>query len=79
MNVQDASNPGIGGIVTTVTACSSQCSNYAWSFYVQNSIESWSRSSGDFRLEQRWCKTESGPILKGLSSFSLIATLEFAD
>lgn len=34
-NVQDASNPGYEGVVTTLATCSSQCSSFAWSFYVQ--------------------------------------------
>ncbi len=35
MGVQDASDPGYEGIVKTLAACSSQSSNFAWSFYVQ--------------------------------------------
>lgn len=35
MGVEDASDPGYDGIVKTLAACSSQSSNFAWSFYVQ--------------------------------------------
>jgi len=75
MGVQDSLDPGFEGIVTTLAACSSQSSQFAWSFYVQQ-VEAKLRSCiPDYRFHVDYVGLSDSLLLGAMDYLYLVQSL----
>ena len=74
-NVQDASNPGYEGVVATLAACSSQCNNFAWSFYVQQIEDRLRTSFPEYKFHNDYLGMSEGLLLGAMDYFYLVQSL----
>lgn len=75
MGVQDSLDPGFEGIVTTLAACSSQSSQFAWSFYVQQ-VEAKLRSCiPDYRFHVDYVGLSDTLLLGAMDYLYLVQSL----
>ena len=73
--VHDASNPGSEGIASTLAACSSQTSSFAWNFYVQKVEERLRSDLPDYRFHQEYNNIPENVLLGAMDYLYLVQSL----
>ena len=73
--VRDASNPGYEGIAVTLSACSSQTSSFAWSFYVQEVEIRLRNCFPDYQFHQQYTQMPENVLLGAMDYLYLLQSL----
>ena len=75
IGVRDASNPGSEGISSTLAACSSQTSTFAWNFYVQKVEERLHSCISGYQFHQDYTNIPENVLLGAMDYLFLIQSL----
>ena len=73
--VHEASNPGFEGVCNTLAACSSQCSSFTWSFYVEQMEDKLRCSLPGYRFHDDYIRILESLLLGAMDYLYLVQSL----